>query len=153
MGEVASIVYKPLNATPAEEAYTRIPLQEAQLVVEHGIDGDAKGGKNRQLNIMSAETVQVLAQEGFHAEPGQLGEQILIAGLDVDALPVGTRLQLGASACVELTEPRTGCGKFERYQGRKREEVANRIGMMARVVANGTIRVGDPVRLAEAAEV
>jgi MOSC domain-containing protein YiiM len=96
---------------------------------------------------MSAEAIQTLADEGFCASPGQLGEQLILSGIEVDALPPGARLQIGASACVEFTEPRTGCAKFERHQGKQREEAAGRLGMMARVVAEGTIRVGDPVRV------
>jgi len=148
MGELVSIVYKPQDAVSDAAGYGRTPLREARLVVGHGIDGDAKGGSpKRHLNLMAAEAVQTLADEGFCASPGQLGEQLILSGVAVDALPMGTRLQIGPSACVELTEPRTGCGKFERHQGKQKEEAAGRLGMMARVVAEGTIRVGDPVRL------
>lgn len=65
----------------------------------------------------------------------------------MERLPADTRLQIGGQACVELTEPRTGCGKFERYQTKKREEAAERLGMMARVVKGGIITVGDAVQI------
>jgi MOSC domain-containing protein YiiM len=150
MGQLLSIVYKPRDAVSDVAGYARPPLPEARLIVGHGIDGDAKGGSpNRHLNIMAAETVHALQGEGFRASPGQLGEQLILSGIDVDALPVGTRLQIGASACVELTEPRTGCGKFERHQGKRKEEASGRLGMMARVIAEGIIRVGDPVQIVD----
>src|SRR5690348_12886773 len=146
MGRLVSIVYKPRDAAPTDEGYTRLPLQEARLIVGHGIDGDAKGGHpSRHLNIMAAESIEQLADEGFRAAPGQLGEQLILAGVEVDTLPAGTRLRIGAHACVELAEPRTGCGKFERHQGKGKEEAQGRLGMMATVVAEGVIRVGDPV--------
>jgi len=148
MSELVSIVYRPKDAAASEAGYTRVPLQQARLVDAYGIEGDEKGGgPDRHLNIMAAETLQALAGEGFHAAPGQMGEQLIIAGLAVDSLPAGARLQIGESACVEVVEPRTGCAKFERHQGRQREEAAERLGVMARVVAGGPIRVGDPVRL------
>lgn len=152
MASLASIVYKPKNAAPVGNAYLRAPIERARLTAGYGIDGDGKGGGNRQLNIMAAETVGALAQEGFLAEPGQLGEQLMVSGIDVDALPVGTRLRIGADACVELYEPRTGCAKFERYQKRSPRECAGRLGYMARVVAAGEIAVGDPVAIVPAAE-
>jgi MOSC domain-containing protein YiiM len=147
MGELISIVYKPNQAEPTGTGYTRAPLLHSLLVADYGIEGDAKGGGKRQLNVMSAAVVTELAKEGFQAEPGQLGEQLIVGGVDVDALPIGARLRIGAEACIEMTEPRTGCGKFERYQGRSPQEAAGRLGMMARVVTGGPISVGDPVQV------
>jgi hypothetical protein len=148
MGELVSIVYKPQDAPEADGTYTRLPLQEARLVVGRGIEGDLKGSSAaRQLNIMAAGTVANLATEGFSAAPGMMGEQLLVADVEIDSLPAGTRIQIGASACIEVTEPRTGCSKFERYQGKRREEASGRLGQMARVVTEGTIRVGDSVQV------
>jgi len=42
---------------------------------------------------------------------------------------------------------RHGCERFEAIQGRPREQAAGRLGVMARVVVGGPIRVGDPVAL------
>jgi MOSC domain-containing protein YiiM len=152
MSELASIVYKPKKTETKEDGYTRVPLQQTLLVADYGIEGDAKGGGKRQLNVMTERVVQELAVEGFHAAPGQLGEQLILSGLEVDVLPVGTRIRIGERACVELTEPRTGCGKFERYQGRSPQYAAGRLGMMARVVTGGPISLGDPVTVIESNE-
>jgi MOSC domain-containing protein YiiM len=147
MSELVSIVYRPMDANLSETGYTRVPLPQAELSEAYGIQGDAKGGgPDRHLNLMAAETLQALAREGFRTEPGQMGEQLVIAGLAIDALPAGARLQIGARACIEVVEPRTGCGKLERHQGKLRQEASGRLGVMARVVAGGPIRVGDPVR-------
>jgi MOSC domain-containing protein YiiM len=152
MSELVSIVYKPMDAAASAEGYARVPLQRAQLIAGYGTEGDAKGGHpGRHLNIMSAEALQMLAGEGFHTAPGQLGEQLVIAGLAVDTLPAGTRLQIGESACVEIVEPRTGCGRFEQYQGKLRQDAAGRLGVMAQVLNGGSIRVGDPIRLLDEA--
>ncbi|HLK57300.1 MAG TPA: MOSC domain-containing protein [Chthonomonadaceae bacterium] len=146
MGELVSIVYKPQDAAPSVENYTRVPRQQALLVAGYGIENDTKGGhSDRHLNIMAAHALEALAEEGFRTAPGQLGEQLILADVEIDSLPPGTRLQIGDAACVELTEPRTGCGKFERHQGKLRQEAAGRLGMMARVVIGGEVAVGDPV--------
>jgi MOSC domain-containing protein YiiM len=150
MSELTSIVYKPAEAEATKTAYTRLPLREARLIAGCGIEGDAKGGRpERALNIMSVETLESLAGEGFRVNPGQMGEQLIIAGLVVDTLPIGTRLQIGDEACVELTQPRTGCNKFEACQEKPAQQAAERLGMMANVVAGGTIRVGDSVTIRE----
>ena len=151
MSELVSIVYKPKEAASISNTstsnnlaggeYVRVPLVQTRLMVDYGIEGDAKGGSStRQLNLMSASSLEQLA-------PGRMGEQLIIANLELDSLAGGTRLQIGGHACVELTEPRTGCGKFERYQTQKREDAAGRLGMMARIVIEGVISVGDSVQV------
>lgn len=148
MGRLTEIVMRPKGAPCSETGYTRVPLSEAQLVEGYGIQGDAKGGAEmRNLNIMSAETLQRLATEGFVTEPGRMGEQLAVSGVDIDALPAGARLQIGDAACIEITKPRTGCSKLERYQGKPLRASSGRLGMMARVIRGGRIAVGDNVVL------
>jgi MOSC domain-containing protein YiiM len=149
MAAVASIVYKPGEAiSDPEDRYVRVPLTSAVLVAGHGIQGDRKGGHpKRQLNIMSVETLQELAKEGFKTMPGQMGEQITLQGLDVSRLKEGDRLQIDEQACVEIVSHRTGCERFEQIQGKPPRLAAGRLGTMARVVVGGTIHVGSPVKL------
>ena len=151
MPHITSIVYSPKidYQEPADE-YLRVPVSMADLVVGHGIDGDRKGSQpDRGLNVMSAEILAGLAREGFKTGPGQMGEQIVIAGLDFAALGEGVRLQLGPAATIEFIKNRTGCERFEHIQGQPRATVADRVGFMARVVVGGLIKVGDPVSVLE----
>lgn len=146
---VASIVYKPENVVsePATH-YARVPIDSANLVLGLGIEGDRKGGNpKRNLNLMSFETLEALRKEGFNTQPGQMGEQIVIRGLEVGKLSAGDRLQIGEQACVEVVNQRTGCQRFEQIQGKSPKLVAGRMGVMATVVSGGRIAVGDPVKL------
>ena len=151
MPHIASIVYSPkIDYQEPADAYLRVPVSMADLVAGHGIDGDRKGSQpDRGLNVMSAEILAELAKEGFQTGPGQMGEQIVIAGLDFASLTEGARLQLGPVAAIEFVKNRTGCERFEHIQGRPRASVRDRVGFMARVVAGGLIRVGDPVSVLE----
>lgn len=149
MTQIASIVYKPIGQPNPEKDYLRLDLDDANLVADYGIEGDAKGGHNpdRQLNIMSYETLTILRSQGFYTEPGQMGEQIVIHQLDVDALQPGDRIQLGMDAIIEVVKPRTGCDKFEAVQKKSRSLVQGMMGQMAKVIVGGKISVGDPVRV------
>jgi len=145
MAHISSICYSPTKTThDAPYHYTRVSVQQATLIANFGIEGDAKGKKDssRQLNVMSSAMVAVLASEGYKAAPGELGEQIIVDGLDVDSLPVGARLILG-KAEIEVTKPRTGCDWFEQIHRLPRPD--GRMGIMARVIRGGVIRVGDAV--------
>lgn len=144
---VVSIVYTPhkVEVRRPQDRYTRVQLQRTRLVEFQGIEGDAKGGTGkRQLNIMAAETLAELQAEGFKTAPGEMGEQIVVAGIDPAAVTVGSRWRIG-SAVVEVTLPRTGCDRFERIQGKLKQSVKGRLGVLARVVTGGEVAVGDAV--------
>jgi MOSC domain-containing protein YiiM len=146
---VVSIVYRPLNVELPRplDHFARVSLDRARLVESQGIEGDAKGGNtDRQLNVMLAESLPELGAEGFKAGPGELGEQLVLAGLDPAVLSKGMRLRIGA-AVIEVGIPRTGCARFEMIQGKPRQDAKGRLGVMARVVTGGDIAVGDPVEV------
>src|SRR5258708_38546091 len=84
-----------------------------------GIEGDAHAGVTvkhrsrvardptvpnlRQVHLIHAELHDELERAGFTLKPGQMGENITTRGVDLLALPAGTRLHLGASAVIEIT--------------------------------------------------
>lgn len=146
---VVSIVYTPFKTAERRPQghYARVAAERVTLAEFKGIVGDAKGGSGkRQLNIMSAETLDRLNEEGFQTDPGEMGEQIVVSGIELESLPVRSRFRLGA-AVVEVTLPRTGCDRFERIQGMPKESVKGRLGVLAKVVTGGEVAVGDPVEL------
>src|SRR3978361_2468146 len=92
------------------------------LVKERGVEGDAHAGRfvqhrylakkmpalpnSRQVHLIASELFMELASRGFNVAPGDLGENVTTAGLDLTNLPLGTRLQIGNSAIVEPTRVR-----------------------------------------------
>jgi MOSC domain-containing protein YiiM len=149
MSSIVSIVYTPaaIERKP-DDYYARVPLGQATLLAGGGIEGDLKGrSQSRQLNIMSAEVLEQLRGEGFSTGPGEMGEQIVVNGIDLTSLKVGDRLRFGESAIIEMVLPRTGCDRFEHIQKHPKGSVRGRLGIMARVIFGGEIRVGDDVRV------
>lgn len=145
MGRVVSIVYKPadVESKPADY-FARVPLERARIVRDQGIAGDGKGsvGGTRQLNVMFAEQVESLRAEGFKTNPGELGEQVVVAGLPAADMVPGVWLRLG-TAVVEVSRPRTGCTRFEHIQGKPKTAAAGRLGVMVSVVTDGEVAIGD----------
>src|SRR5688572_16399121 len=119
MAQIVSIVYKPADVEQHPEAhFARVPLNEARLIVDYGIEGDQNGGRiDRQLNIMGAEILSSLNERGFKTAPGEMGEQIILGGVDVGALQTGDTLVIGEAVRVEVIKNRTGCTRFQRIQG------------------------------------
>jgi MOSC domain-containing protein YiiM len=150
---LVSIAYRPADIEQRpEDHYARVAVERATLIEGRGIAGDTKGaGGNRQLNVMLAEMVHGLRAEGFRTVPGELGEQLVIAGLEPGLLAPGARLQLGEAAVIEVTTPRTPCSRFEHIQGKPIKAAWGKIGVMARVVCGGEIAIGAEVAVVTSA--
>ncbi len=149
MARVVSLVYTPRDVAERrpQDRYARVAVERVRLVEFHGIEGDAKGNATkRQLNVMLAETLAALGEEGFQVQPGQMGEQIILAGLDPAALVEGARIKLG-TAIIEIGIPRTGCARFEMIQGQSRTLAQGRLGSLATVATTGDVAVGDAVEV------
>ena len=149
MAHVVSIVYTPRNVSVRrpQDRYARVAADRVRLVERKGIEGDAKGSTTtRQLNVMFAEVLAELEQEGFQTAPGEMGEQIVLTGVDPAALVEGTRLKLG-EAVIEIGILRTGCARFEMIHGQPRKAVTGRLGVLATVVTGGEVAVGDAVEI------
>ncbi len=82
-----------------------------RLVAGLGVEGDAHSGVTvkhrsrvakdpsqpnlRQVHLIHQELHKELLAQGFHVSPGDMGENVTTAGLDLLALPTGTRLYIG----------------------------------------------------------
>ena len=152
MPSIYSIVYQPQDQKYVERqaAFIRVPTQQARLITGYGIEGDQKGGHDplRQLNLISQEWLLTQQSKGYQTEPGQFGEQIILAGLAVESLEPGARLQLGNEAQIEIAKLRMPCERLQAAQGKSIEDLGP-VGMLAKVIVGGQIRVGDQVTILE----
>jgi MOSC domain-containing protein YiiM len=89
-------------------------------------------------------------------QPADLGENVTTAGIDLLALPSGTRLHLGTSAVVEITGLRNPCIQIDTFQkglmAATLDKDANgnlirKAGVMGIVISDGDVRPGDPIRI------
>jgi MOSC domain-containing protein YiiM len=156
----------------ARHAFSKRNEASIRLIAGLGVEGDAHAGATvkhrsrvardatvpnlRQVHLLHAELHDELAAAGFAVAPGDLGENVTTRGLDLLALPAGTRLQLGTAAVVELTGLRNPCIQLDRFQPGlmaatldrdARGELIRKAGVMAIVVAGGEVRPGDGVRV------
>jgi len=125
---------------------TEVP--EAILVRDYGIEGDAHAGKwGRQVSCLDWASVEEANREHhLKAGPGDFAENILIEGIDLSGLSVGSRLKLGADAVLQVTQ----IGK-EDHPSIVSETLGVSLlpgkGVFCKVVEGGLIRKGDPVEV------
>lgn len=117
-------------------------IKEANLVKDWGIEGDAHGGKwHRQVSLLSFEKIEAFRAKGAEVEFGAFGENLIVEGYDLRALPVGTRFQIG-DAVLELTQIGKECHSHCQIYKRMGDCIMPREGVFAEVIEPGHIKVG-----------
>lgn len=120
-------------------------IKEANLVKDWGIEGDAHGGKwHRQVSLLSFEKIEAFRAKGAEVEFGAFGENLIVEGYDLRALPVGTRFQIG-DVILELTQIGKECHSHCQIYKRMGDCIMPREGVFAEVIEPGHIKVGDEI--------
>jgi MOSC domain-containing protein YiiM len=125
------------------------PVATVEVRVNHGIVGDGHAGEwHRQVSLLAAESIAKMRAKGLDVDSGDFAENITTRGIDLPALPVGTRLRVGEEVLLEVTQIgkvcHTRCAIF--YQAG--DCVMPREGIFARVLQGGSIKPGDSLTLA-----
>jgi MOSC domain-containing protein YiiM len=84
--------------------------------------------------------------DAFGLTPGEVRENIVTRGIDLQALPSGTLLEIG-HAVFEITKDCEPCIFIERLRPGLQAQMERRRGMLARVLRSGEIQVGDEITL------
>jgi GNAT superfamily N-acetyltransferase len=144
--------------------------QSIRLVAGIGVEGDVHAGETvkhrsrvrrdpaqpnlRQVHLIHSELHDELRERGFDVGPGEMGENVTTAGIDLLGLARGTRLRLGGEAVIEVTGLRNPCtqlngvapGLMEATLDRDANgELIRKAGVMAVVVEGGQVGVGDAI--------
>ncbi|MCU0724705.1 MAG: molybdopterin-binding protein [Planctomycetes bacterium] len=117
----------------------KVPAERGRLVENHGLAGDAHAGPwHRQLSLLLAE-----AAAAAGCAPGDFGENLLLSGLDLDALGLGSRIRLGREAVVSITQIGKECHTRCVIHYRTGDCIMPRRGLFARVESGGEVAPGD----------
>ena len=132
--------------TSAEKGTQKELVSTATLIADRGIEGDAHAdGGMRQISLLAVEDAEKIKANIPDLQPGAFAENILTKGIDLSALPLGTRFQIGTAVC-EMTQIGKDCHDdgcvIRRTAG---VCVMPTKGVFARVIKGGTIQSGDGV--------
>lgn len=139
MGVMAQVVFLQRSPKSREPMEVRPSLT---LVAGTGIEGDfhARPKSSRQVLLMAEENC-----DAFGLAPGEVRENITTRGLDLQALPEGTILEIGSASLI-ITKDCEPCSFIDKLRPGLRARMERRRGMLARVVDGGEIQVGDEIR-------
>ncbi len=122
-----------------------VAKQEAPSVfvqVEYGMEGDAHAGDwHRQVSLLAHLDIESMRAKGLKLSPGAFGENLVIDGLDTDALGVGSRLRIGP-VLLELTQIGKVCHTRCAIYYTTGDCIMPRTGLFARVLEGGALHSG-----------
>lgn len=139
MGKLVSINVSEKKGTQ------KVPVLSARIGAE-GIEGDAHAGPwHRMVSLLADESVDKMRAAGLDVGPGAFAENLTTRGLDLLALPLGTRLHIGAEVVLEMTQHGKECHSRCAIYYQAGDCVMPREGVFAQVVTGGEIRTGDEI--------
>ena len=129
------------------------PVAKAQLKADWGIVGHAHAGNwHRQVSLLGQESVDKLQEKiTVQLKPGDFAENILVKGLTLYELPVGTRLKIGPEAVGEVTQIGKTCHYDCAIRKAAGDCVMPREGIFVKILVPGTVRPGDQLEVMEEA--
>ena len=140
--KIVSIAISRKKGTP------KVTVAEASLLRDHGLEGDAHAGPwHRQVSFLAAESIESARNQGLEVAFGSFAENIATSGIDWETVSVGTRVNLGGSALVEITQKGKECHNKCAIYYLAGDCIMPREGIFGRVLKGGRIRCGEPVRI------
>ena len=118
---------------------------EVILKTEWGIENDAHAGDwHRQISLLAGESIDSVKEKLPTLKNGAFAENIVTRGIDLTALVIGDRLQVGGTAILEITQigkecHNSGCA-IKKLTG---DCIMPREGLFSRVIKGGTIKAKD----------
>lgn len=136
-GRIAAIAISEKKGTLKTE------VEEARLIEDFGIEGDAHAGKwHRQVSLLPLEKIELFREKGGEAEFGAFGENLVTEGADLFSLPIGTGIKIG-DVLLSLTQRGKECHDHCEIYKKTGDCIMPREGVFAKVIRGGVIRKGD----------
>lgn len=161
-GSVVAVCKKAAPGLP------KLEVDAIELIEHYGVAGDYHAGKFvrhrylarknprkpnlRQVLLIDRAILADLARQNIYLNPGMLGENIVVEGLTIMDLTVGTQLAIGTTL-LEMTEVRNPCQQLNEMHPQLLQAVVRKVngqprpnaGFMVRIRAGGWVRPGDVV--------
>ncbi len=140
---------KSINLS-AQKGTLKRPVAQA-LITEQGFEGDAHAGPgHRQVSLLAAESIAAFAwSSGRERAPGDFAENLTVSGLNLAAISPRTRLRIGATVELEVTQIGKRChGNACVIMREVGACIMPKEGIFCRVIRGGIVKTDDSVEIA-----
>ena len=131
-----------LFTSPGRKSGRSVAHERLKAIAGQGMEGCAHANPpRREVLFVSLEHL-----DSVGVQPGDIRENLTVAGADVQQWPIGQRVRAG-EAVFEITMVCDPCQRMDDLRQGLRAELDDKRGMLARVVESGAVAVGDAVEL------
>lgn len=121
----------------------KTPVASVELRPDHGVVGDAHVGEwHRQVSLLGIESIRKMQKMGLDVDSGDFAENITTEGIDLVALPVGSRLMVGQTI-LEVTQIGKECHTRCAIYHQAGDCVMPKEGVFAKVNTGGVVKSRD----------
>ncbi|MDR1100724.1 MAG: MOSC domain-containing protein [Treponema sp.] len=129
----------------AEKGTAKYAISEGEFIPGHGLRGDAHAGNwHRQVSLLSLEKINEFRRRGAEVEDGAFGENLVVEGIDLAKLPVGSLLRCGG-VILEISQIGKECHNHCAIFNKMGDCIMPREGVFAKVLRGGVIKTGDEI--------
>jgi MOSC domain-containing protein YiiM len=131
-----------------EKGTRKVNVPKAELKADFGVVGDAHAGNwHRQVSLLAVESIDKMVANGAEVSPGNFAENITTEGIELLKLSVGSKLKLGKSVELEITQFGKKCHSRCEIFEQVGDCIMPREGIFAKVSTPGQINVGDVIEV------
>ena len=143
MGKILAICISEKKGTQKKNVHTAVVIED------FGIEKDAHAGKwHRQVSLLSYEKIEEFKAKGAPVDDGAFGENLIVSGFDLKALPIGTKFKCN-DVVLELTQIGKQCHSGCEIYKVMGDCIMPREGVFTKVLHGGTISEGDEITVVE----
>ena len=110
-------------------------------------DAHAQAGIIRQVSLLAKESIDKIRAKGLDVDDGDFAENLTVEGIDLPALPIGTRLKIGKDVLLEVSQIGKVCHNRCNIFYTVGDCVMPREGIFAKVLAGGEIKADDLIEI------
>ena len=141
MGSIVALCISERKGTRKSQ----VPV--AVLRENYGMENDAHAGDgHRQISLLPIEKIEDFKKRGALVSYGDFGENLVVSGIDLAGLPLGTRLATG-DILLEITQIGKDCHTRCAIYDSMGECIMPTQGVFAKVLRGGELSAGDKIEL------
>ena len=132
-----------------EKGTAKYEKESVRVIEDYGFENDAHAGKwHRQVSLLSRDSVEDFEakKDGVKIAQGAFGENILVTGMDLAKLPIGTILVSG-DVRLEISQIGKECHHGCDIRKTMGDCIMPREGIFAKVLSGGTLARGDEIEI------
>ncbi len=124
----------------------KTPVESMNLIAGKGVEGDAHFSSERQISLLSYESIEKMQKVGLEVSAGSFAENITVGDINLKSINIGSKVKLG-NALIEITQKGKDCHEPCEIYRQAGYCVMPEEGIFASILKSSKIKNGDTVEV------